>query len=68
MIDDNGECISTPVEVETAVPNLEKYGDKGRFCEIFDLYEKEAPEAHNQVAEGITGGYLNAAAASKKTC
>ena len=66
MIDDDGKCISMPVEMETAVPNLEEYGDKSRFYEIFDQYEKAALEARNQAAEAITESYLNAAAALKK--
>ena len=28
MIDDNGERVSRPIEVETAVPNPEEFGDK----------------------------------------
>ena len=66
MIDDNGERVSMPAEMETAVPNPEEYGDKNRFYEIFDRYEKAAPEARNQAAEEITQSYLNAATASKK--
>ena len=45
MTDDNGERVSMPVEIETAVPNPEEYGDKSRFYEIFDRYEKEGYEA-----------------------
>ena len=66
MTDDNGERVSMPVEIETAVPNPEEYGDKSRFYEIFDRYEKAAPEARNQAAEEITESYLNAATALKK--
>ena len=55
-----------PIEVETAVPNPEEYGDKSRFYEIFDQYEKAALEARNQAAEEITERYLNAATALKK--
>ena len=66
MIDDNGERISNPVEIEAAVPNLEDYGDKSHFYEIFDRYEKSALAMRNQVAEEITQSYLKAAAALKK--
>jgi len=66
MIDDHGERVSMPAEIETAVPNPEEYGDKSRFYEIFDRYEKAAPEARNQAAAKITQSYLNAATASKK--
>jgi hypothetical protein len=66
MIDDNGERVSTPVEIETAVPAPEEYGDKSRFYEIFDQYERAALEARNQAAEEITESYLNAATALKK--
>lgn len=66
MIDDNGERISNPVEMEAAVPNLEEYGEKSRFYEIFDRYEKSALEMRNQVAEEITQSYLNAATGLKK--
>ena len=66
MIDDNGERVSMPIEVETTVPNPEEYGDKSRFHEIFDQYEKAALEARNQAAEEITESYLNAATALKK--
>lgn len=66
MIDDNGERVSMPIEVETTVPNPEEYGDKSRFYEIFDQYEKAALEARNQAAEEITESYLNAATALKK--
>jgi hypothetical protein len=66
MIGDNGERVSMPIEVETAVPNPEEFGDKSRFYEIFDQYEKAALEARNQAAEEITESYLNAATASKK--
>ena len=66
MIDDDGERVSMPVEIETTVPNPEEYGDKSRFYEIFDRYEKAALEARNQAAAKITQSYLNAATASKK--
>ena len=66
MIGDNGERVSMPIEVETSVPNPEEFGDKSRFYEIFDQYEKAALEARNQAAEEITESYLNAATASKK--
>lgn len=66
MIDDKGERVCQPVEIEAAVPNLEEYGDKNRFYEIFDRYEKAALEARNQVAREITEDYLNAASALKK--
>lgn len=66
MIDDGGERVSMPVAVETAVPNLEEYGDRSRFYEIFDRYEKAALEARNQAAAEITESYLNAATALKK--
>ena len=33
MIGDNGERVSMPIEVETAVPNPEEFGDKSRFYE-----------------------------------
>lgn len=66
MIDDRGERICQPVKIETAVPNLEEYGDKSRFYEIFDQYEKAALEVRNQAAKEITESYLNAASALKK--
>ena len=66
MIEDNGERVCMPVEIERAVPNPEEYGDKSRFYEIFDQFEKAALEARNQAAEEITESYLNAATASKK--
>lgn len=66
MIDERGEQVSQPVEIETAVPNLEEYGDKSRFYEIFDRYEKAALEVRNQAAREITESYLNAASALKK--
>jgi len=66
MIDDNGERVSMPTEIETAVPNPEEFGDKSRFYEIFDRYERAALEARNQAAEEITQSYLNAATALKK--
>ena len=66
MIDDNGERVSKPVEIETAVPSPEEYGDKNRFYEIFDQYERAALKARNQAAEEITESYLNAATALKK--
>ena len=66
MIDDNGERVSMPIEVETAVPNPEEFGDKSLFHEIFDRYERAALEARNQAAEEITESYLNAATALKK--
>jgi hypothetical protein len=47
MIADNGERVSMPIEIETAVPNPEEFGDKSRFYEIFDRYERAAPEARN---------------------
>ena len=62
----NGERVSKPVEIETAVPNPEEYGDKSRFYEIFDQYERAALEARNQAAEEITESYLNAATALKR--
>ena len=66
IIDDNGERVSKPVEIETEVPNSEEYGDKSRFYEIFDQYERAALESRNQAAEEITESYLNAATALKK--
>ena len=66
MIDDNGERVSMPTEIETAVPNPEEFGDKSRFYEIFDRYERAALEARNQAAEEITQSYLNAATVLKK--
>ncbi|MBR0281513.1 MAG: hypothetical protein IJQ81_07970 [Oscillibacter sp.] len=39
MIDDNGERVSKPVEIETSVPNPEKYGDKSCFyIQIPDMF------------------------------
>ncbi len=35
MIGDNGERVSMPIEVETAVPNPEEFGDKSRFYQIW---------------------------------
>ena len=34
MINDKGERVSMPIELETAVPNPEEYGDKSRFYSI----------------------------------
>ena len=66
MIDDNGERVSMPAEIETAVPNPEEYGDKSRFYETFDPYEIAALEARNQAAEEIAERCLIAAVALKK--
>ena len=65
MIEENGNRVSMPVEVETAVPNLGEFGDKSLFYEIFDRYERAVLEVHNQAAEGITESYLNAASTNK---
>ena len=66
LIDDNGELVCRRTEVETTVPKLEEYGERTRFYEVFDRYEKSALEARNQAAMEITQSYLNAAAALKK--
>ena len=66
LIDDNGELVSRRTEVETTVPKLEEYGERSRFYEVFDRYEKSALEARNQAAVEITQSYLNAAAVLKK--
>ena len=38
MIGDNGERVSMPIEIETAVPNPEEFGDKSRFYEILHQF------------------------------
>ena len=66
MIDDDGERVSTPAEIETAVPNPGAHGDKRRFYEIFEQYEKATPEVRNQTAEEIRQDYPNAVTTLKR--
>ena len=67
ITDDNGREITRTIEKEAVIPDISEYGEKESFSEIFHRYEKTTIQIRNELAEEITGEYLNGAAALKKT-
>ena len=66
ITDENGKKIIQPIEIETEVPDIEEFGDKGQFYEVFDRYEKPVLTARTQLMEELTKCYMDEAAALKK--
>ena len=66
ITDNNGKKVMKPIEIETEVPDIEEFGDKSQFYEVFDRYEKPVLAAHTQFMEELTKRYMNEAAALKK--
>lgn len=66
IIDDNGNKVIKPVEVETEIPDIKEFGKKEEFYQIFDRYERPVLEARNQLGREITKEYLNQAAETAK--
>lgn len=66
IIDDNGEKLIKPVEIEAKIPDIEEFGNRAQFYEVFDRYEQPVLEARTQLLEELTKGYLDEAAAIKK--
>ena len=54
ITDDNGKKVIKPVEIETEVPDIEEFGDKGQFYEVFDRYEKPVLAARTRLMEELT--------------
>lgn len=66
IIDDNGNKVTKPIEVEAAIPDIKEFGNQDEFCQIFDRYERPVLEARNQLGREITNEYLNQAAQAVK--
>lgn len=66
ITDDNGKKVIKPIEMETEVPDIEEFGDKSQFYEVFERYEKPVLVARTQLMEELTKCYMDEAAALKK--
>ena len=66
ITDENGKKIMQPIEIETEVPDIEEFGEKSQFYEVFDRYEKPVLAARTQLMEELTKCYMDEAAALKK--
>lgn len=66
ITDDNGKKLMKPIEIETKVPDIEEFGDKSQFYQVFDRYEKPVLAARTQLMEKLTKEYMDEAAALKK--
>ena len=61
IVDDDGNVVKSPVEVETDVPDVTEFREPGEFYQVFDRFERPVIEARNQIAAEIGKEYLEEA-------
>ena len=62
ILDENGNVIKPPVNVETDVPDVSEFTSPAEFYSVFDRFERPVIEARNQIAVEIARDYLDEAA------
>ena len=68
LVDDEGREVSTPIEVETGVPEPEEVRGAERFVKGFHRFEQSVLGVRNEVGEKLAEQYLaEVGARDKKT-
>ena len=68
LVDDEGREVSTPIEVETGVPEPEEVRGAERFLKGFHRFEQSVLGVRNEVGEKLAEQYLaEVGARDKKT-
>ena len=59
LVDDDGREVSTPIELETGVPEPEEVRGAERFLMGFHRFEQSVLEVRNEVGEKLAEQYLS---------